>query len=88
MQLASLQFCESGRRGWPDGPQRVTAEKKDRGLQPLEKGCKAKVATEKSSHMECKLMDNNNTHLEHCFMAKTRHQWAFHPTVTQGSLPR
>jgi hypothetical protein len=33
-QLTPLQLRESGRRGWPDGPQRVTAEEEDRGIAP------------------------------------------------------
>jgi len=33
-QLTPLQLRDSGRRGWPDGPQRVTAEEEDRGIAP------------------------------------------------------
>src|ERR1700761_2804630 len=87
-RLTPLQLRESGRRGWPDGPQRVTAEEEDGGLQPVDEGCKAKVATQKSGHLERKPMDNDNTHLEHRSTAKTRHQWASHPTATRGGLPR
>src|ERR1700761_7771304 len=39
-RLTPLQLRESGRRGWPDGPQRVTAEEEDRDLQPGDGECK------------------------------------------------
>ena len=70
-RLTPLQLRKSGRRGWPDGPQRVTAEEEDRGLQPVDEECKAKVATQKSGHMKFKPKDDDGTHLEHRSTAKT-----------------
>ena len=55
----------------PDGPQRVTAEEEDRGLQPVDEECKAKEATQKSGHLEFKPKDDDSTHLEHRSTAKT-----------------
>ena len=46
-RLTPLQLCESGRRGWPNGPQRVTAEEEDRGLWPVNEECKTKVTKKK-----------------------------------------
>jgi hypothetical protein len=83
MQLTPLQLHESGRRGWPDGPQRVTAEEEDRGLRPVVDACRAMVATEKLANTSFNLKDNNCTHLEHGSMAKTRQQ-----QVATPALPR
>jgi hypothetical protein len=74
MQLTPLQLRESGRRGWPDGPQWVTTEEEDRGLQPVDEECKTNVAAEKLGIMTFKLTDDDSTHLEHRSTAKTRQQ--------------
>src|ERR1700761_1105520 len=75
-RLTLLQLRENGRRGWPDGPQRVTAEEEDRGLQPVDEECKAKEATQKSGYMKFKPKDDDGTHLKHRSAAKTRHKQA------------
>ena len=81
MQLTPLQLHKCSRRGWPDGPQRVTAEEEDRGLQPVDEECKAKEATQKSGYMKFKPKDDDGTHLKHRSAAKTRHKQACHSSL-------
>ena len=81
-QLTLLQLRDSGRRGWPDGSQRVTAEEEGRSIAPwphsVDEECRTRVTTEMLGNVNFKLKVADGTHLEHRSKTKTRQQRAYH----------